>query len=91
MLTWQPPFDRQKILDVINTIPEVANWRASSGAIFVVTLSSVSTHHLANTIRAKLPALTFVMAAISGHAAQGNTDQETWDFINNPRPLFGVS
>lgn len=78
--------DRDAVTRALDEIPEVKNWRASAGAIFIVTSQTVSSIDLAPKLGAKIPQARFVMAPISGVASQGRADQATWDFINQPTP-----
>jgi len=78
--------DRQKVLDVLDATPEVLNWRAAAGGVFLVTLSSTTSDHLGRVLAPKLPNIKFVIADIRGSRAQGMADDETWNFINSPRP-----
>jgi len=77
--------ERQKMLDFLDTVSEVANWRANVGAIFIA--SEASDEKLAAKIHNKFPALRFVVAQIEGDNAQGWTDEETWDFIYRPHSI----
>jgi hypothetical protein len=76
--------ERQTILDALDGIPEIVNWRAATGAIFVV--SELSGPVLAEVINPKLPAhVHFVLVPASIDRTSGYTDKETWDFIRRPR------
>jgi len=86
MMTFHGVVNRQKILDQLNTMPEVVNWRAAAGGIFIVTGVHITSSALALSLHGRLPDVFFVMAPIAGIHAQGNVDQKTWDFINYPKP-----
>jgi hypothetical protein len=88
LMTWLPiigqsPVDRQQILNVLDTIPEVANWRAAVGAIFIISPSSPTT--LSEQIRRKLPGLHHVITRIDVFSMDGWADTETWSFVQYPR------
>jgi hypothetical protein len=78
--------ERERILSALNVIPEVLNWRASTGAIFVVTIATVSAITVADRVRVRCPGIWFIVAPIYGSLTQGVSDKETWDFINYPKP-----
>jgi hypothetical protein len=71
--------DRQVILDFLDTLPEVYNWRANLRAIFIV--SDASHELLSEKIHTRFPGLLHIVALISGETCQGWVDQDTWDFI----------
>lgn len=79
------PVVRQDILDTIDKIDEVANWRASTGSIFIASDSSARV--IAKKLRELMPLLTFVLLPIDIENVWGWTDKETWEFIQNPRPF----
>jgi hypothetical protein len=86
VLTWLPwldggPIDRQKILDVLNTMPEVLNWRAAVGAIFIISESSPT--QLSIGLRTRIPNLHHMIVPIDVTIADGWADKETWDFIQH--------
>ena len=78
-----PVVDRQTILDALDEISEILNWRASTGAVFVVSESTATS--LWKKIHEKLPDLHFTIAPISIETIEGWTDERTWEFIRNPR------
>ena len=87
-MTWLPaigqsPIDRQQILNVLDTMPEVVNWRAAVGAIFIISPGSATT--LSEQIRRKLPGLQHVITRIDGFNVDGWADAETWNFVQYPR------
>jgi len=84
ILTWQPNTRRQEILDALDKIPEVLNWRASTGAIFIISnLDAVTLSKKINTSVGK--DLFFVINPISIDTIEGFTDRDTWNFIRKPR------
>jgi hypothetical protein len=85
LVSIRPPtlVNRQQILDQLDKIPEVMNWRASTGAIFIASESSAN--DLSTKIHAALPTLIFVLSQINHHTTQGYSDKETWEFIIQPR------
>lgn len=87
ILTFSPTYDRQKIINAIDIMPEVVNWRAASGAIFLVTADGMSSDDLANRIIRVLPDLTFIIGPFDAQESQGKADRKTWEFITNPRPV----
>jgi hypothetical protein len=76
--------DRQNILDVLDGIPEILNWRAASGAIFVV--SQKGENWISDKIHAAFPDAIFLVATIDIATSQGYQDKETWEFIERPKP-----
>jgi hypothetical protein len=87
IVTFRPPFDRQKLLDALDTMPNITNWRASTGAVFIVADESVEVNTIADQLIAKLPDLRFVVSTISSKTSQGFTDKDTWAFITDPKPV----
>lgn len=77
--------DRQKILDFLDTISEVKNWKAVDGIILIV--SDATAVQLNTQINQKFPTLRHLIAPITIDQIEGYTDQDTWDFIGNPRPV----
>jgi hypothetical protein len=75
--------ERQKIIDLIDKIPEIVNWRGVSGAIFVA--SDKNENWISERIHAGFPELTYLVAQIKIDDSQGYLDKETWDFIRKPR------
>jgi hypothetical protein len=89
MLVWHPivekaRIDRRSILDVLDTIPDVKNWRAHVGAILIASDSTAE--NLFRKIHEKLPTLIFLIAPIEIEEVFGWTDQDTWEFISEPKP-----
>jgi hypothetical protein len=89
ILSWAPYFhgtatlvDRQQLLDLLDTIPGVINWRTASGVIFLVTNNPTDVFE---KLRAKFPSLFFAMAAIKIESTWGWGDPVTWEFIRRPR------
>lgn len=84
-LMWSD-FARDKLIAAVDKVPEIVNWRASSGAIFLV--SEESDNWLAEKIHEIVPELkTFLVTKIDMEHAQGYQDKQTWDFIQNPRAV----
>jgi hypothetical protein len=86
-MTWQPHannrvVDRQEVLNVLNAIPGVVNWRASIGAIFII--SSLSATALSAQLRQKLPGLQHMIAPIDIAVTDGWADADTWSFLQYP-------
>lgn len=79
--------DRQKLLNALDLIPEVLNWRAALGGVFVVTPATVTSSMIAEKLAPKYPDLRFVISAIYGNMTNGRADAQTWEFINNPSPM----
>jgi hypothetical protein len=78
---------RQQMLQYIDTLPFIRNWRASTGAIFLA--SEWQPHQIYAPIHERFPNLHFVVSKVDRFTTQGWTDQETWDFLNNPKPWPG--
>jgi hypothetical protein len=77
--------DRQEVINFIDSVPEIVNWRASTGGIFLV--SNASPKIISTKINAKFPKLTFIISPIAIQSTWGWADKETWDFIRNPQPV----
>jgi hypothetical protein len=77
--------DRQKLIDFIDKIPEVRNWRAVSGTLFMIT--EKNENWLADKVHGEFPDLIFLIAPINLSDVQGYEDTETWAFIQNPKPV----
>jgi hypothetical protein len=75
--------DRDELLQKLDQMPEVLNWRASVGAIFIV--SKAGSVQLSLQIHGALPRLQFVLVSITNSICTGWADNGTWDFVNNPR------
>lgn len=83
ILTWLNSASCQVVLDALDKIPQIINWRASTGAIFLV--SSIDASALTDLIHEKLPKEHFVISQISIDTVEGYTDRDTWNFIRRPR------
>ena len=82
-----PPVNRKDILNVLDKLPEVANWRASTGAIFII--SAFGSQYIADKIRQHLPYLIFTIIPIMEFDKIGGySDKETWDFIKTPKATW---
>jgi hypothetical protein len=76
--------DRQTMIDLIDKIPEIVNWRASNGVIFII--SEKNENWISEKIHAGLPQDTaFLVSTITIDSSQGYLDKDSWDFIRNPR------
>lgn len=73
------PVDRQLVLNSLDGIPEIITWRASTGAIFIV--SEATAQALSEKLRKFLPNLGFVLLPIRVEDVWGWTDPGTWEFI----------
>jgi hypothetical protein len=78
---------RKTMLDFLDKQPAIRNWRATMGAIFIAADLDVT--GLSDLIRNGFPGQYFVAAELHSHQTQGWSDQQTWDFINNPKPCIG--
>src|SRR5579862_1714228 len=91
LLIWNPMlperFDRQTVINFLDMLPEVVNWRASTGGILIVSRHDVNV--LTAKLHEKLLKMNFILARIPGLTSQGWTDADTWKFINNPTPIRG--
>jgi hypothetical protein len=87
ILTWLPwlngPTERQTILDALNSMPEVLNWRAAIGAVFIISDSPATV--LSAGIRNRLPNLQYVIVPVDMSVSDGWADRETWNFLQNPQ------
>jgi hypothetical protein len=77
-------FTREEVLDVLNKLRDVKNWRASTGCIFIIT--DVSLNELTAQLQRMLPGVSFILVPYDGTQANGWTDSATWDFANYPKP-----
>jgi hypothetical protein len=77
--------ERQPILDAIEKVPEIVNWQAGGGAIFMV--SEKNTEWLTEVIHEKLPDLTFVICPTNIGQMQGYLPKVVWEFIQRPRKV----
>jgi hypothetical protein len=76
--------DRQNILDFLNTLPnDVSIWRASTGAIFFASNSTVK--EISEKVHGKFPGLHFMISPIQIENIWGWTDKDTWEFIRTGR------
>jgi hypothetical protein len=72
------------MIDLIDKIPEIVNWRASIGVIFLV--SEKNENWISEKIHAGLPPdAAYLVSTITIDGSQGYLDAESWDFIRNPR------
>lgn len=76
---------RQEVLDFLDTVPEVVNWRATQGIILVVT--NLEKRPLTAKLREKFPDMRLILSDVGLKSTDGWTDKETWDFINTPSPV----
>ncbi|MBV9861115.1 MAG: hypothetical protein JO267_03095 [Alphaproteobacteria bacterium] len=81
--------DRQDILNYLDKMPEVANWRASTGAIFIVT--NANGMYLSTKIHEAMPRLLFAIVPIDSRQMWGWSDPDTWKFIAQASPLQGIA
>lgn len=82
-LIWKET-DRQAMLDFLDQVPEIVNWRTISGSVIIV--SARDEDWLATKIHQKYPELTFIVAPLRLSEIQGMQPKETWDFIEKPKP-----
>jgi hypothetical protein len=75
--------ERQSMLDFLDTIPEILNWRAASGTVFIVSESDVE--RLTELVRAVKLNMKFLITPIEMDDIQGYQDPKTWEFIRNPK------
>jgi hypothetical protein len=88
VMTWLPfvnnvPVDRQVILNALNTVNGVLNWRASVGAVFIISNSTATV--LSAQIQQKIPGLHHVIVPVDMTVTNGWADKETWEFLQRPR------
>jgi hypothetical protein len=89
VMIWHPyigekVIERSVVLDSLDKIPEIENWRANIGAIFIASKSSAS--EISDSIRQKIPGLMHMVIPIDLAHMQGWADRDTWEFILKPRP-----
>jgi hypothetical protein len=85
IFTWRrdDKVPRQKILDFLDTLTEVSDWHASTGAIFF--RSTLSGNELTDKFHAQFPDLFFAIAQVSIETVDGWTSKPAWEFIRAPR------
>lgn len=71
---------RQQILDALDDIKDVHDWRAATGAIFVTT--DRDEEFLTDELRKRVPNLVFIFSLIEAETTQGYADKNTWEFID---------
>jgi hypothetical protein len=76
---------RQEMLDFLDTLPEIKNWRASEGVIYLA--AEISDDQIAEKIRAKYPKLRFIVTQISSATSQGWGAGALWEFIAKPKAV----
>lgn len=76
---------RQNMIDFLDDLPEVVNWRAHIGAIFLASEGPAEV--LSDRIHEEFPTLFFIVARISAASTHGWADKDTWDLIQRPRPV----
>lgn len=92
MITWLSSLEgggivnRQTLINAIDSIDIVHNWRASTGAIFVS--SPHTAEEISRRIRRSLPKLAFVVAQIDLGNIHGWTDKDSWNFIQHPKAVW---
>jgi hypothetical protein len=77
--------DREKVIEAIDKVPEIVNWRSTAGAIFVV--SEKTADWITNKIHKVFPEkeMIFLISPLNIQECQGYLDQETWDFLRTPK------
>ena len=71
---------RQTVLDVLDAIPEVADWHAPMQSA-VVVVSEATASELATRLRDAFPGITFVVTLIKPNLANGVLPRATWNFL----------
>jgi hypothetical protein len=72
------------MIDTIDALPEIVNWRAAAGTIFLVSDKGVN--WITNEIHKKYSELKFLVVPLKLSDVQGYQDKKTWDFIEIPKP-----
>lgn len=74
--------DRTSIKTIINSIPEILNWRYDIPNSFYI-ISEKSAHELVNLIDPKIKSTSkrFLITEVSANR-QGYLPKDTWNFIN---------
>jgi hypothetical protein len=90
LLTWtlkkgDQLFPAKEIVDYLDTLQDIKNWRNDVGAIFLV--SELSPTQLHSKIHRKFPELRYIITPIDINDIEGWAPKDTWDFIRYPKPV----
>jgi hypothetical protein len=85
LMTWSGSnVNTQTILDALDKLSEIVNWRSATGGIFIV--SDTPPNDLSELINNSIPKhVHFVLARLRIGETWGYTDEKTWEFIRRPR------
>lgn len=72
----------------LDRIDEVANWRATTGCILIV--SDEKLESLFNQIRREVGDAKFLLVPVHIDDVDGLTDEQTWEFIKVPKPVSSI-
>jgi hypothetical protein len=75
---------RQKVLELLDTIPAVKNWYAYlPSSIFII--SDQTAHVLANALLAKVDGSYYFVSEVPSGVNNGWLPEAAWQFINSPK------
>lgn len=77
-------FDRQHLLDFLNTLFEIKNWLAVNESL-VLVVTDLMPIQLQQIINTAFPELSFMIFFVHPHEVDGRETLNVWDFINNPK------
>jgi hypothetical protein len=88
VMVWTPapayaglPVDRSQVLSGLDKLRDVKSWRASTGAIFILTDTTLN--DLTFQIQKMIPGIFFMLIPYYSGSANGWTDPATWAFVNH--------
>ena len=82
LLVFNPIDDgRDAVLDLLDGMPEVADWHASMNHA-VVLVSSATATQLTERVRDRFPGVNFVVTPLDADAANGILPRATWNFLS---------
>jgi hypothetical protein len=76
---------KQEVIDYFDSRPEIVNWKTTQGIILLVTQSTMI--DITSKFRVRFPNVFLIMVEVTQNTSQGWLEKETWDFINNPKPV----
>ena len=82
-MAWMSPegkVSRDDVLGKLDTIAEIVNWRASDGAIFIVS-EVEKAQPIADKIHDLIPEINFVLVPTSISSVWGWAEHDTWAFL----------
>jgi hypothetical protein len=86
IFTWDRYKDvgRQHILDFFDTLPEIKDWLATTGAILIIS-DALTAQAIYLKVHEKFPTLGFLITPTNIDYMWGFSSENTWDFIRKAR------